>query len=107
MTKLIDLEPDRIPFRLRVLRAMTQAIETVTPANGFIFDLSGGRVHRGIIVFGEDSKPPMVTILEAPIPADVLQSGGPNPNSTGPWEILVQGFVKDDPDHPSDMAHVL
>lgn len=107
MTKLSDLTPDQIPFRLRVLRNMTAAIETVTPANGCIHDLSGGRVRRGIIVFGEDEKPPLVTLLEAPIPADVLQSGGPNPNSTGLWEILVQGFVKDDPDHPSDMAHVL
>lgn len=106
MTKLSDLDPDRIPFRLRVLRNLTEALETITPANGYTFDLTG-RVHRGILVFGEDTKPPMVTILEAPIPADVLQSGGPNPNSTGPWEVLVQGFVKDDPAHPSDMAHIL
>ena len=107
MTKLSELGPDRIPFRLKVLRAMTDAIAAISPANGNIHDLSDGKVRRGIIVFGEDDKPPLVTILEAPIPADVLQSGGPNPNSTGLWELLVQGFVKGGPDHPSDMAHIL
>ena len=97
------------PFRLRALKNLTAAIETVNPdTDGFDYthDLRG-KVKRGRLIYGEDDPIPLVSILEPPIPLDVLQTRGDNPNSTGPWELLIQGWVHDDFDNPTDPAHVL
>lgn len=93
-----------VPFRLRVLRALSAVVEQVNPDNGYHFDLRG-KVFRGRVRFDKDDPIPMVSILEAPIPAEVSQSRGSNPNSTGPWELLIQGFSDDDRKNPSDPAH--
>lgn len=95
-----------VPFRLRVLRALTVALENVNPDNGCHFDLRG-KVFRGRVRFGQSDPVPMVSILEAPIPAEVSQSRGENSNSTGPWELLIQGFADDDKKNPTDPAHHL
>lgn len=104
------------PFRLRVLKALCGVIEGVTPANGFSHDLSryedeGGtlrpRVFRGRDLFGTGDPIPMVSILEHPRALEPAQGGGGAPVSTGGWDLLVQGFVQDDPDNPTDPAHVL
>ena len=100
------MDETKIPFRLKVLRALTDTLASITPTNGSQFDLSTS-VYRGILVFDENTPLPAISILEAPIPLEVLQARGDNPNSTGPWELLIQGFVKDDIEHPSDPAHVL
>lgn len=94
------------PFRLRVLKNLTSVIERVNPDNDFEHDLRNA-VFRGRIRYGPKDPIPMVSILEAPIPLDVIPSRGPNPNSSGPWELLIQGFVKDDSKNPSDPAHHL
>ena len=94
------------PLRLRILEAVTAALEEITPANGYYHDMSG-RVRRGRVIFGRDDEPPFISILEAPIP---LESAEPPRNAAidkGPWELLIQGFVKDDIDHPTDPAHYL
>ena len=95
-----------IPFRLRVLRALTSAIETVNPDNGYHYDLRD-RVFRGRMRFGGDDPVPMVSVLEAPLPADNTMSDGQNPNSIGAWELLIQGWAEDDMVNPSDPAHHL
>jgi hypothetical protein len=94
----------RIPFRLRVLKSLSILIEQVNPDNGCHFDLRG-KVFRGRVRFDKDDPIPMVSILEAPIPAEVSQSRGSNPKSTGNWELLIQGFADDDRANPSDAAH--
>ena len=104
------------PFRLRVLKALTDVIKTVTPANGYAHDLSdftdeagrtSARVFRGRDVFGFNDPLPMISILEAPRPMDQAFGTQGSAASTGDWEILVQGFVPDDPENPTDPAHPL
>lgn len=95
-----------VPFRLRVLRALTAVIERVNPDNGYHFDLRA-KVFRGRIRFDQNDPIPMVSILEAPIPAEVAQSRGANSMSNGAWELLIQGFAQDDHENPSDPAHHL
>lgn len=111
---MADPLPD--PFRLRVLKAISGALAEITPANGWRADLGGdgtqaqrsrGHVARGRIAFGDDEPLPLVSVLEPPIPLDVLLITGDNTSSSGDWELLVQGFVVDDEQNPSDPAHQL
>lgn len=95
-----------VPFRLRVLKALTATIEQVNPDNGCHYDLRG-KVFRGRVRFSVDDPIPMVSILEAPIPQEVIQSRGENDKSSGAWELLIQGFVEDNRENPSDPAHHL
>lgn len=94
------------PFRLRVLKALTAALEEITPANGYTFDLAG-KVYRGRDIFGNDEEPPFIAILEA-IEQDENQ---PSPQAggtiKGPWTLQIQGFCPDDRDHPTDPAHAM
>ena len=104
------------PFRLRVLKALTAVIRTVTPANGYAHDLSdfvdeagrtSARVFRGRDVFGFNDPLPLVSILEAPRPLEQLSATAGSAASKGDWEILIQAFVTDDPENPTDPAHLL
>lgn len=102
----LSLNVQAVPFRLRVLKNLTAVIENVNPINGFYHDLRG-RVFRGRGRFGDDDPVPMVSILEAPIPQEGIETGGAKGGASGLWEILVQGFVEDDRQNPSDPAHHL
>lgn len=93
-------------FRLRILKALTAALEEIDGTNGYTYNLSG-KVFRGRDTFGNNDPIPMISILEAieekaqlPMP----QTAGTN---AGPWELLIQGFVEDDMLNPSDPAHNL
>lgn len=94
------------PFRLRVLMALTALLQTITPANGFQFDFSDS-VFRGRTKFGPNDPLPMLSILEAPIPLDQLDSAPEYGFSSARWELLIQGFCSDDIDNPTDPAHRL
>lgn len=106
------------PFRLRVLKALTERLKDITPANGFNSDLSdftaadgltSARVIRGRDSFGDSDELPFVSILEDFRPDDQKQ-GGPETTGgvgVGEWRLLIQGFVKDDPENPTDPAYVL
>lgn len=94
------------PFRLRVLKALTRALEEITEDNGYRFDLAG-KVFRGRDIFGDSDPLPMVSILEAIEEQKQLPAPQTGTTSTGPWELLVQGFVDDDFAHPTDPAHAL
>lgn len=93
-----------VPFRLRVLKALSACIEGVNPDNGHHHDLRG-RVFRGRLRFGSTDPLPMVSILEAPIPQESNNGSGENTSNVGGWELLVQGFAPDDRANPSDPAH--
>lgn len=108
--------PNPLPFRLRVLYALTDAIKTVTPANGYGHDLSDytqdgivrERVFRGRELFGTTDPLPMVSVLEHPRALDAaLAPDKTSSDRVGEWDILVQGFVEDDADHPTDPAYML
>lgn len=94
------------PFRLRVLKALTLALQQITPANGYQHDLSTS-VFRGRELFGDDDPIPMVSILEAVDEQDQDFSPRGGDGSAGVWPLLVQGFVEDDMENPTDPAHHL
>lgn len=94
------------PFRLRVLDALTDVLKTITPGNGYVHDLSQA-VFRGRSIYGENDPLPMVSILETPIDIEQIISPEFSVDSTGDWDLLIQGFVEDDPENPTDPAHFL
>lgn len=94
------------PLRLRILKAMQAALEEITPANGYASDLTGA-VFRGRNVFGDTDPLPLVSILEAPDPINPLSSPKDSGDQKGNWALLIQGFVTDDIDHPTDPAYIL
>lgn len=104
---------EQYPTRLRILRKLTDIIREVTPANGYVNDLGpgpgwpNGRVFRGRAVFGQESPLPMVTILEVPMPPDQVPSPPDSADRVGEWDLIIQGFVEDDFENPTDPAQVL
>lgn len=96
----------REPFRLRVLKALSDALEEINPDNGYSHDLRGS-VFRGRDIFGESDPLPMVSILEAIDEKEQLRTPEAGPQAVGPWELLIQGFLEDDYKHPTDPAHFL
>jgi hypothetical protein len=91
------------PFRLRVLRGITDLIKTVTIDNGFSFDLTDDEVHdrprvvRGRPVLGNDSDPDaLVSIIEASRPIEQIVSPEDAEVRAGEWDILIQGWVRND-----------
>lgn len=93
------------PFRLRVLKALTAALEEIVPTN-HSKNLCGS-VFRGRDLFGDDDPVPMLSILEAVDEKVLIRPPVDNPVYRGPWELLIQGFVDDDRLNPSDPAEFL
>lgn len=109
--------PDPLPLKLRAQRALTEALKTITPDNGFVFDLAdfdpgdgvtSARVFRGRPAFGDSDPLPMVSILEMPeLPTDIADPPpGTRANEYWWWQI-IQGWVEDDRENPTDPAYVL
>lgn len=94
------------PLRLRILQALTNALLEITPANGYVSDLTGA-VFRGRNVFGDSDPVPMVSILEAPDPINPFGSPPDSGDQKGAWVLIIQGWVADDPSNPTDPAYVL
>ena len=92
--------------RLRILKALTAHLENITPANGYNHDLTGA-VFRGRDQFGSKDPIPMVSILEYLRP-DQQEDRPSNQNKNREnWHLLIQGFVSDDYQNPTDPAHGL
>ena len=89
------------PVRLKVKKAISSALETIDD-NAFV-----GRVFRGRATFGEGDPVPMISILEPPLPLETIRSSPENPNQSGKWELLIQGWPKDDKNNPTDEADIL
>lgn len=91
--------------------ALSDALREITPANGYVHDLSGtganSKVFRGRSVFGEGDPIPMVSILEPPLPPDRFREPDGSPATIGLWELIIQGFVEDDKANPTDPAQRL
>lgn len=97
---------EEYPFRLRVLRAMTTALQEITPENGYSHDVSKA-VFRGRAAFGETDPLPMISILEVPVPLEQLRVPADAKEAAGPWDLIIQGFLPDDRENPTDPAHIL
>ena len=101
------------PFRLKVQKALSEALLQITKANGFYIDLgspSRKGVYRGRAEFGSDDVLPFVSILEGPDQRfeQQFQEVPASTRGRNDYELLIQGFVPDDdPDNPTDIAHYL
>jgi hypothetical protein len=95
-----------VPFRLRVLQGLTACLKTITVANGYQFDMAEA-VFRGRNVYGDDDPVPLLSILEAPLPDTPSPTPAAGGTWQGPWELMIQGWVDDDKQNPTDPAHVL
>lgn len=97
----------RIPFRLEVLKRLTDLLGGVygEDIDGNPFDMSG-RVHRGRIEFGTETLIPALSILESPNP-DIGIFAGSGEAMADRWTLLLQGWARDDVDNPSDPAYYL
>lgn len=101
-------EPTRFPARLLVLKALAAHLSGVygTGPDGEPFDLTG-KVFRGRSEFGVDSPIPMLSILESPRPDTGVYGGNNEVRVEGAWNLLLQGWVDDDSENPTDPAHWL
>lgn len=90
--------------RLNVLIALTDLLKTMTPENGWPYNLSQA-VFRGVSKFGDEAPETMVSILEAPKPDYGLVAGELSTQRKEEWNLLVQGWCPEDEQHPTDNAH--
>lgn len=116
----------RVPLRLQIIRALTEVIKQVNPTNSipggnpahhYEFDLRDDfstnpprpRVMRGRLHIGDDEPLPMVAISEPPMTIEGVSTQRQPDNTThaGQWDLIIQGWAKDDPWNPSDIAYQL
>lgn len=97
-----------VPTRLLVIQRLQAQLETITPANGYPFDLTG-KVFRGRILLGADIKPlPAVSMIEASRPDAATQfTGDWSEIRREGWTILIQGLTEEDMLNPTDNAYHL
>lgn len=93
-------------FRLRVLMALTDSLAQITPANGFQHDLTGS-VFRGRSIFTHKDPLPMLSIMEPPQMPDQMESPSASTQQSTNFPLLIQGFVDDDRENPTDPAYRL
>lgn len=100
-------------YRLAVLKALTAHLQSITKANGYDYDLGpdgafpNGKVFRGRTLFGEGDPVPLVSILESPR-SDIGSFAGENGSERKEnWSLLIQGWVADDVENPTDPAYGL
>ena len=90
-------------YRLQVLKALSAHLEAVSTSE---FNLAGC-VFRGRAFFGDDSPETMISILEAPRPDVPTYAGTNREASLEQWQLLLQGWTKDDIVNPTDPAYGL
>lgn len=100
------------PFRLQVQKALSTALAEISPLDDYWNDLTPttqvpNRVFRGRVVFGDQDPIPMISILEVPVPIDPIAEPKPAVTGATQWELILQGWVKDDKINPTDPAHFL
>lgn len=92
--------------RLNILKALTSHLQGITPANGYDYDLSSA-IKRGRALFGNDDPIPLVSILESPRSDQWVFAGYDDSERKENWSLLIQGWVADDIDNPTDPAYLL
>ena len=97
-------------FRLRVLKALTSSLEEISTADGYANDLAG-KVFRGREHFGDGDPIPLVSVFEKldlewdGRTVEDRSSGGTRSQTR--LDLVIQGFVKDDPMNPLDPAYAM
>lgn len=92
--------------RLAVLKRLTAHLQGITPENGYEYDLSAA-VFRGKSVFGADMPLPCLSVLEHPKPDTGIFAGQGKRAFTEEWVLMLQGWVEDDEENPTDPAYGL
>lgn len=96
--------------RLAAIKALTAHLESeVTVVNGYLHTLTGA-VFRGRAKFDDTDPLPSVSILESPNPDRFPNRAGEqsgNGKQRDNWTLLIQGWVKDDKQNPTDPAYEL
>jgi hypothetical protein len=90
--------------RLQILKALTAQLETISIANGYMHDLTGG-VHRGRPDFGSETDKPYIGIFE--VRPEELPNRADETVQEDQWVVGIQGTVQAGTDHPTDPAHNL
>lgn len=93
-------------FRVRVQKAMTAALEQNVEGDDYNYTLVG-RVYRGRSVYGPSDGNFLVSILEPPVPPEWIPVPKETTKQPVNWNLLIQGFVPDDVENPSDPAQML
>jgi hypothetical protein len=94
-------------YILTVEKAICSLIaDTVTTDNGRPFDLSQV-VFRGRQRFGHGEPVPMVSVVQAPNIDIENNNAGKGRQRFSDKTFLIQGWVADDPQNPTDPAHEL
>ena len=93
--------------RYAVIKAVADQLKTVTPGNGYTYNLSAS-VFIGKRVLGDTDPMPAVTLLEIPdiqLPESRPETGDAQNTN---WEFFVQGFIRaTDPNNPTLDAYNL
>lgn len=95
----------KIPTRLVVVQRLCSLLETVE-FKGESLDLEGS-VFRGRNIFGDESKAPALSILEAPRPDFATYAGEEQFMRKDSMILMIQGRAIDDKLNPSDNAYWL
>lgn len=91
---------DPTPFRIEVLDNLAACIHEIKPTSGYINDLSeDDAVQIGRLFIGDDEVVAMVAINEPPMAIEQSKAAPQNPNSFGDWDLLIQGWAENGPDH--------
>lgn len=93
--------------QLTILKRLTTHLQGITPGNGYDVDLSAA-VYRGVTRFGSDQPLPFVSILESLRPdSRPREAGLENLTREDTWELLVQGWVDENRQFPTDQLYQL
>lgn len=105
-----------ISKKLRIMQALTEHLQGITPAwvdlppemAGTVcpYDLRRS-VFRGRVEFGDEVKNPFLVILEAPRQLDPNGAGSAHLLVEEDWTLLIQGFAEEDRRNPTDPAYGL
>lgn len=94
-------------YLLAVEKALANHIETeISSDKGRPLDVTGA-VFRGRASYGRGDPTPMVSLLQSPDIEVETNSAGSETLRKGSKLYLVQGWVDDDPQNPTDPAHEL
>lgn len=95
------------PRDLVILKAIAAHLKGITIDNGYSFDL-GESVWRGVGLYGDELTLPALSILESPrLLEPTAISTDPERLREEDWNLIVQGWVDDDPANPTDPAYLL
>jgi len=94
------------PFRLSLLKAITANLSEISADDDYANTLAG-KVFRGRDSFDPDADPlPLVAILEDG-KAEILNQETRGGRTITRLGLIIQGFAMDDPENPTDPAHIL